>query len=106
MNEQPPLPPTLTDILHALNNAEDKDIAYLMAGTINLYMEAQRRINFKILMQPSDVKNILGILEVLLRKAGSDLPYVQEGRTHMLTEEEEAQVLEAVEEKVTTMRRA
>lgn len=106
MNEETPLPPSLLSILHALNSAEDEDVAFLTAGTFNLYMEAQRRLNTKVLMQPSDVKNVLGILEVLLRKGDPDQPYEQQGRSRELTEEEKETVLSAVEAKVTSMRRA
>jgi hypothetical protein len=63
----PPLSPLLTAVL----DQEDSDVAFLLAGAINLYHEAiHRRANRQRLNGP-DVEAILTIVRLLL--AGGDM---------------------------------
>lgn len=90
---------TLSQMLHAIDGAADDDVAYITAATVNLYMEALRRISKRILLGPQDIRDILTIVDMItsIKDQG---PALAPGRSHQPTEEEGASILEAVEQKV------
>ncbi len=58
--------PPLTDILAAINQAENGDTAFLIAASINLYSEALRRKTGRVLYTPADAENLFTICNMLL----------------------------------------
>jgi len=92
MTDQPPI----SQILASLTAAEDTDVSFIIAACINLYIEARRRMEGRVLLSASDIKPLFDLCSGLLATpAKPDLP-----RSRKLTEEESAGVLEAVESKI------
>ena len=57
---------SIRSVLDTLTHAEDKNIATVVAGTLNLYIETQRMLSGKRMLTAKDVRNIFDILLVLL----------------------------------------
>jgi len=92
MTDQPPI----SQILASLTAAEDTDASFIIAAAINLYIEARRRMEGRVLLSSTDIKPLFDLCSSLLATtAKPDLP-----RSRKLTEEESAGVLEAVESKI------
>lgn len=65
MNIQP-TSNSILDILKSINSAEEGDIAYITAATLNLYTETNRRLFGRVILTPGDAKAIMTILDILL----------------------------------------
>ena len=59
-------PPSIRSILSTLSDSDDKNIATVVAGTINLYTEAHRMLSGKRLLTAKDIRNIFDILSIVL----------------------------------------
>lgn len=57
---------TIQETLSRLSSAEDDEVAFLVAATINLYTENLRRRCGRVIFSPADVKNLHKILDILL----------------------------------------
>ena len=57
---------TIQDTLARLSVAENDEVAFLVAATINLYTENLRRRAGRTIFSPQDVKNLHQILDLLL----------------------------------------
>ena len=88
-----PLPRSLTDILSAVNASEDKDSAFIISATLNLYMENLRRCHSRVLQLPADVVNIFKILDMLLiPPTPQNADFEMSGRSRHLSVEEEKEL--------------
>jgi hypothetical protein len=91
--------PSIREILSSIQSTEDKDQAFIVAATINLYSEANRRLHGRVLFSPSDVRNVLSILQILFEEPPIEAPNL-EGRSRELTPEEAAKVMAGIERAV------
>lgn len=100
MTEHAPIR-NMIEILQNIHLAEDNDSAYIIACTLNLYHENLRRCHGRILLIPDDVVNIFKILDMLLvPPIPQATSFGQNGRDRKLTEEEEHNLVNVVEEQV------
>jgi hypothetical protein len=73
---------TITDALIALDQAMEGDEAFLLAGAVNLYSEAIRSRQGRVLYGPADVRALLGICKTLIQppETLANQPYERHGR--------------------------
>ena len=64
------LAPTLHDMLTSILSQEDLDTAYIVAGAINLYLDAMRKRDNRIHFGPQDAEGLLRIIQILLGVPG------------------------------------
>lgn len=96
-------PPSIMEYVKSLNLADEDSISFIVAGTFNLYAESRRRIHGEMLMTPNDIKAIFQIVDLLLtqRDMQNNLP---QGRSRKLSEEENANLLGAVQADISRRR--
>lgn len=70
MNQAPAQ--SLSSVLRAVASSEDTDLAFILAGTINLYHETLRRRGSRHLLGPEDIIAINSIIEILLAANGME----------------------------------
>lgn len=89
---------TILDTLKALNTAEEADNLFITAATINLYNESIRRIRGQVLYAPTDVRNLLQMLELLLGATKPEVAqFAPKASRRKLSQTEEEQILKAIE---------
>lgn len=99
------LPQSLIDILKGINIAEDTDIAFIAAATINMYCESMRRVHNRVILTPQDACNIFHMMDVLLVPTEAPPPEELRARSRKLTAVEEQELLGAVEAEVKPVER-
>jgi hypothetical protein len=103
----PELPRSILDTLKSIDQTEDKDIAFIFAASINLYIETIRRLKGRVMLGPDDIPHILDIIATLTQRTPDMSKFTDTGlRPRVPTEEEEANVLKAVESELIPERRA
>jgi hypothetical protein len=88
---------SIRSILASLQAGDDENVAFLIAAAFNLYHEAIRKVQGRILLGPTDIRNVLSICSILLSEQPPAEKASAAGRARELSEEEKAQLL-AVEE--------
>lgn len=83
---------SIVALIRNITNAEEADVAFAVAATINLYIETTRRVHGRVLLEPNDVTNIFQMVDTMLG-ARATVGYVHTGRERKPNEEETAQVL-------------
>lgn len=58
--------PTIAETLQTLSEGEDMDTAFIIAGALNLQLEALRRLQGRHMLGPVDVQNTFRMCRVLL----------------------------------------
>lgn len=100
------LPTSLKDILKGIDIREDTDIAFVVAASINMYLETMRRIHGRMLLGPQDAVNLFYMIDMLLSPTPAPSPSEPKSvRTRELTEEESQQLLKAIEPAVISQAR-
>jgi hypothetical protein len=95
------LPRSILNTLKSLDKTEDKDIAWIFAATINLYIETVRRLRGRVLLGPDDIPHILDLISTLTQKTPDVSTFTDQGlRPRALTEEEAETVLKATEDEL------
>lgn len=88
-------PPTLLELIRTYNTGHEDDIAYTIAGAINLYAEARRRLHGRVLFTPNDVRAIFTMIEVLITDTKVDDP-LPDSRPRELSTEESEELMTAI----------
>ena len=88
---------TIREILSNVTQAEDDDIAFIIAAAINLYSESQRRLNKKVLFGVNDVRKLISVINLLIAQPEPE-PDLKRTRPLKLTQEEEDNVISGLEE--------
>lgn len=97
----PELPRSILDTLKSIDQTEDKDVAFIFAATINLYIETLRRLRGRVMLGPDDIPHILDLIAILTQRTPDVSTFTDTGlRPRVLTPEEEAGVLKATEVEV------
>ena len=79
----------------------DDNAKFIIAGAINLYRESLRRIPNRVLLAPSDIDPLFAICEELIKpKPMAQLSIQPQMGDEERDEEEEQQLLTALEQKV------
>lgn len=68
----------ITDVLQFLRHNEDDNISYIVAHTLNLYIENMKRIHGRGKFEIEDVKQLMEVLAILLGEQMT--PKLDEGR--------------------------
>ena len=58
--------PSVSEVLRTLSEGEDMDTAFIIAGVINLQIDALKRLQIRMLLGPVDVQNMFRICRVML----------------------------------------
>lgn len=100
MNQE--LPPTITDLLKGINVEHDENKLFVLCGCLNLYMEAIRRCQGRILFHTGDVRAILDMAHTMIVRAPDAIPVTRvtnEDRELSSVEEEQVSsgIVRAVE---------
>lgn len=105
MNAQE-LPKSITELLRGIDSTDDPNKTYVLAATLNLYLETMRRIHGRVLLHPGDVRAVLDMAyTMIVNPPVSEVTYQPESRGRELTTTEENQLLNAIAEKPMTARR-
>lgn len=90
---------SIRSILANLTADDDENAAFLIAAAFNLYQEAIRKVQGRILLGPQDVRNVLQICAILLAEQPPVEQASASGRARELSESEKKSLL-AVEQAI------
>lgn len=82
---------SLIPILRSLITAENDDVAFVFAASMNLYLEAKRRLHGRVILGPSDAKAILSMVDLLTIEP--EQKQLEPTRSRELSTDEASQVL-------------
>lgn len=84
----------IIETLRAIDQTDDKDIAFIFAASINLYIESIRRLRGRVMLGPDDIPIILDIISDLTKKTPAESKFRDDAlRTRELTTEERSNLL-------------
>lgn len=90
-------PSTISDIIRRVNTAEEGDNLFLFAAAINLYGQSMLRVRGASLYGPTDVRDLLTMVEILLEAKKPNQPDFKPLPKAKLTAEQEQQLMTALD---------
>lgn len=90
---------SIRSILASITADDDENAAFIIAAAFNLYQEAIRKVQGRILLGPQDIRNVLSICAILLREQPPAEQASASGRARELTDGEKKSLL-AVEQAI------